>query len=168
MTRLESLAMQLEANNIKTTAKTTTTTTTTATHTADRPQPKIHTDRNTISTTESNNNNNNKTIENPMKADDDKHKQEQAWETKRQHKQGIEKEQAWYQNNNKQMRSKASKREAEKEKERETARRRCETARLELARQLPQKEQQVALKQKIHQLQLLKLWETQQQQVQQL
>ena len=49
MTRLESLAMQLKANDIKTT--TNTTTPTTATHTADQLQPKTYTDKDTISTT---------------------------------------------------------------------------------------------------------------------
>ena len=103
MTRLESLTMRLEANNIKTT--TNTTSTTTATHTVDQLQSKINTDKDTISTTESNNNNNNnnnnKTINNTPKADDDKHIAEQDRETKRQHKQAIEREQAWHRNNNK-------------------------------------------------------------------
>merc|ERR1712238_11228 len=95
MTRLERLAMQLEMGNI--TPTTNTTTTTTATHTADRSQPKIHTDKDTTSTTESynnnNNNNNNKTIDNNPKATDYKHLVERV-ETKRQHKQAIEREQA--------------------------------------------------------------------------
>merc|ERR1712238_103201 len=50
MTRLESLAMQLEVNNITPTTNTTT---------ADRPQPKHCINKDTISTTESNNNINN-------------------------------------------------------------------------------------------------------------
>ena len=41
MIGLESLAMRLKANDIKTTTNTTTTITTTLTHTADRPQTKI-------------------------------------------------------------------------------------------------------------------------------
>jgi len=49
MTRLESLAMRLEANNIKTT--TTITPTMTATHTAARPQPKNCTGNNTVAAT---------------------------------------------------------------------------------------------------------------------
>ena len=94
-----------------------------------------------MSKTEYNNNknNNNKTNDNCTKADDDKRIAEQARETKRQHKQAIEREQAWHRNNNKRMRSEASERETYKEKERETARRRCETTRLELAQQLPRK-----------------------------
>ena len=52
MTRLESLTMQLEAKNIKTTSNTIICTT------ATRLQPKIHTDTDIISTTEYNNNNN--------------------------------------------------------------------------------------------------------------
>merc|ERR1712238_521702 len=51
---------------------------------------------------------------------------------------------------------------------REKARRRCATARLELAQQLPKKKQQIALKQKQHQVQLLQRREQQQQQAQQL
>ena len=51
MTRLENLAMRLEVNDI--TPTTNTATTTTATHTADRQHPKIHPDKDTISTTES-------------------------------------------------------------------------------------------------------------------
>merc|ERR1712238_496900 len=93
---------------------------------------------------------------------------EQARETKRQHKQAIEREQAWHRNNNKRMRSEASARETYKEKERETAWRRCETARLELARHLPKRQQQTALKQTQHQVQLLQRRETHQQQEQQL
>ena len=116
MTRLESLTMQLEANNI------TTTTNITTTMTATRPQPKTPTATYTISTTEYNNNNN-KAKDINRKVNDDKHIAEQAWETKRQHKQAIEREQAWHQKNNKIMRFKISKREIEEEKERETARR---------------------------------------------
>ena len=112
-TRLESLTAKLEANNIET--NTNNTISTTPMHTADQPQPKIHTDKDTIGTTESNkNNNNNKTSDNPTTADNDKRITEQAWETKRQHKQAIEKEQVWHWNNNKWMRSEASKQEAEK------------------------------------------------------
>ena len=90
-------------NNI--TPTTNTTITTTATYTANRPHPKTHTDKDTISTTElynnnNNNNNNNKTIDNTPKANDDKHITERAQETKRQHKQVIEREQAWHLNNN--------------------------------------------------------------------
>jgi len=66
------------------------------------------------------------------------------------------------------LRSEESEREANKEKERATAKRRCETARLELAQQLPKKQQQRALKQKQHQVQLLQRREKQQQQAQQL
>ena len=47
----------------------------------------------------------------------EQHKQEQARETKRQHKLAVEREQAWYRNNNKRLRSEASKRETEKDKE---------------------------------------------------
>merc|ERR1712161_93950 len=78
----------------------------------------------------------------------EQHKQEQAQETKKQHKQAIEREQSWHQNNNKRIRFEANERETEKEKEKETAWPRCETARLELARHLPKKQQQTALKQK--------------------
>merc|ERR1712238_159910 len=101
----------------------------------------------------------------------EQHKQEQAREMKRQHKQAVEREQAeknWNHNNNKRWRSEACEREANKEKERESARRRCATARLELAQQLPKKQQQIALKQKQHQVQLLQRREQQQQQAQQL
>ena len=96
MTRLESLTAKLEANNIET--NTNTTISTTPTHTADRPQLKIHTDKDTIGTTESNsnNNNNNKTSDNPTTANNDKRIIEQARETKRHYKQAIEKEQAWH------------------------------------------------------------------------
>merc|ERR1712238_232200 len=101
----------------------------------------------------------------------EQHKKEQARETKRQHKQAVEREQAeqnWHHNNNKRLRSEESKREATKEKEREKARSRCDTARLELARQLPKKQQRTALKQQQHQVQLLQRREKQQQQAQQL
>ena len=90
MTRLESLAMKLEANNIKPTSNTTICTT------ATRSQPTIHTDTDTMSKTEynnnKNNNNNNKTNDNCTKANDDKRIVEQARETKRHHKQAIERE----------------------------------------------------------------------------
>jgi len=66
------------------------------------------------------------------------------------------------------MRFEANGREIEKEKEREIAQHRRETAREDLARKLPQKQQHAAVKQKQHQLQVLKLRETQQQQAQQL
>ena len=138
MTRLESLAMKLEANDNKTTTNTTNSMTTT------RPKPKIHTETNTIRTTEYNNNIN-KTNDNCTKADDDKHIAEQAREMKRQHKQARERKQAWQQNNNKRMSIEANNRETEKEQEKETARRRCEIAQLELARQLPKKQQQTAI-----------------------
>mmetsp|Transcript_1345 Transcript_1345/g.1482 ORF Transcript_1345/g.1482 Transcript_1345/m.1482 type:complete len:113 (-) Transcript_1345:202-540(-) len=60
MTRLESLAMSLKGNNTKPTATATT---------VDQPQPKLCTNKVTISTTESNNNNNNnKTNSNHTKA----------------------------------------------------------------------------------------------------
>ena len=59
MTRLESLAMSLEASDNTTTTTTTTTTATLTPTAADQPKPKIHTDTDIISTTESNNNNNN-------------------------------------------------------------------------------------------------------------
>ena len=81
-----------------------------------------HTDRDTIGTTESNNSNNNynnKTSDNPTKVDDDKRIAKHAQETKRQHKQAIEREQAWHRNNNNRMRYEASKLETEKERERE-------------------------------------------------
>ena len=83
---------------------------------------------------------------------------EQARKTKRQHKQVIEREQAWHRNNNKRMRLEASKRETEKYKDK-TTRRQCKTVWLEQARQLPQKQQQEAQERKQQQLQLLKLRE---------
>ena len=128
MTRLEGLAMKLAANDNDTTNNTNTTTTTT--HTADRLQPNLHTNKDTISKTEPNNNNNNniKTSDNPAKADDDKRIAEQARDTKRKHKEAMEREQAWHRNNNQRISFEANKRETEKEKEREKARRRCETA----------------------------------------
>ena len=52
----------------------------------------------------------------------EQHKQEQARETQRQHKQAVDREQAeqtWHHNNTKRLRSKENKREANKEKERE-------------------------------------------------
>mmetsp|Transcript_20413 Transcript_20413/g.22771 ORF Transcript_20413/g.22771 Transcript_20413/m.22771 type:complete len:138 (+) Transcript_20413:184-597(+) len=79
MTRLKSLAMSLKANNTKPITTTTTT---------DQSQPKHYTNKDTISTTESNNNNN-KTNNNHTKAEEIA---EQAQETKRQHKQAIERE----------------------------------------------------------------------------
>ena len=91
MTTLEISAMELEANNMKTT------TNTTICMIATRPQPKIHADTDTISTTKYNNNNN-KTNDNCTKADDDKYIAkyivEQAREMKRQHKQARERERA--------------------------------------------------------------------------
>ena len=101
----------------------------------------------------------------------EQHKQKQARETKRQHKQAVESEQAeknWHHNNNKRLKSEASKWEANKEKVRETTQRRCATTRLELARQLPKEQQHIALKQQQHQVQLLKRLEKQQPQAQQL
>ena len=106
ITRLESLAMKLEATNTKTTTNTTNSTTTT------RPKPKIYTETDTMSTTEYNNN---KTNDNCTKTDDDKHIAEQALEMKRQQKQAREGEQAWHRNNNKRMRSEANEQETEKE-----------------------------------------------------
>jgi len=153
MTRLGSLAMSLEANNTKPITTTTTT---------DQSQPKRYTNKDTISTTGLNNYNN-KTNDNHTKALEIP---EQGRETKRQHKQAVEREQEWHYNNNKRVRSEANERETEKEKEREIARRRCETARLESARHLPKKQQQTALKQKQHQAQSLQRRETHQQQAQ--
>jgi len=155
MTRLKRLAMSLEANNTKSITTTTTT---------DRSQPKRRTNKDTIGTAGLNsytiktNDNHTKALEIV----------EQAWESKRQHKLAVEREQAWHRNNNQRMSFEANKRETEKEKEREKARRRCETARVDLARKLPKKQQQAAMKEKHHQLQVLKLRETQRQQAQQL
>ena len=72
----------------------------------------------------------------------EQHKKEQAWETKRQHEQAVEREQAeqnWHHNNNKRLRSEESEREANKEKERAAAQRRYEIAQVELAQQLPKR-----------------------------
>ena len=108
MTRLERLAMSLEANNTKPSTTTTTT---------DRSQPKRRTNKDTIGTAGLNsytiktNDNHTKALEIV----------EQARESKRQHKQAIEREQAWHRNNNQRMSFEANKRETEKEKEREKA-----------------------------------------------
>ena len=61
-------------------------------------------------------NNNNITNDNGTEANDDKRIVEQDWETKRQHKQAVEREQEWHYNNNKRLKSEANKRETEKKR----------------------------------------------------